>query len=333
MKPKIWMVILLGLIISFPHCSRKPKTSCVYGDDIPADLLEQVLEVGNEIIKALEEKKVDEIYDRGSELMKKGQTREQFKMILNLTIEHFGDIEWTQLQEAYYLKNKASRKYQIVPVSCELSEGANDIYQVPPNSEVFSLIYSGVARGESVQILVELIKQAEGWKLVSLVVGAKTIRSMTVDSYVELARKAREQGKFRLAVLYYRLAYILADLSPNLDEFVARRILQETLQIKTDYLPQGIPQIWSTQDNIHFEVYDVDVSVDGEGVWVEISWLIDNLDDGAKLKELSDKLLSFSIEKFPEYREFFTGIMVSAHSKSPKQTGQVYRQKKKFPTK
>ena len=99
MNKKILVALFIGLALIGYACSLKPKTSCLYGDDIPADILEQVILVGNQILNALEAGNMDEIYDRGSEFMKKSQTREQFKMILGLTKERYGEIGWTQLQE------------------------------------------------------------------------------------------------------------------------------------------------------------------------------------------------------------------------------------------
>lgn len=331
MKKFIWVLVLLGSLMIF-SCSRKPKTSCVYGDNIQADVLEPALEVGESVIFALEAQDFDRLYNWGGEFLRRGQTREQFRLILQAVFNSIGTIEFSQLQEAYYLTNQAPKKMQTVNVPCNLEmENVNDIYQVPANREIVSLIYSGMGGEESMHILVELIKEGEEWRLFSLVPGLASFQGKNAEDYITRARKAREENKLKLALLYYKLAFLLSDYSPNILEFVSVKIGQEMSQIRTDYMPMGNPQVWTVSGDLSFEVYNVDVLIEKNEPWVNVDYIVDSFSDTEKLEKNSEKLLDFAMEKLSETREFFKGIAVSGHSKDPKLVGQVHRKFREFP--
>jgi len=331
MKKAVFIAVL-ALFAFFSSCSRKPKTSCVYGDKIPEEILEKAGKIGDEIMFALENKNFDEIYKYASQMMKKSQTKEQFKTVMKVMLRNFAPIEYPQLKEAYYLKNKAGKKYAVVSVPCSLTEKSNDIYQVPANSEIVSLIYYSRSGEEIARTFIELIKEDNSWKLLSIALSPRTFLGNTVANYIKKARKAREEGKLRLAILYYRLASLLADISPNVDEYVSRMVTQEMAQIKVDYMPMGMAEYWKVDDTI-FRVFRVDVFIDKNQPWVKINWIADNFDNLDEVKELSQKLLDFAINKFPEYREFFVGIITEAVSEDPRYSKQTYRLVKKFPKK
>jgi len=330
---RVWLVFFSVLFaFSLASCSRKPKTSCVYGSEIPADILGRVSQIGSDITVAFEQDRFDDIYAYSSELLKKVQGPEQFKMLSAAMKSNLGPLSFSKLDEAYYLRNKAGKKYDSVMVPCNLgAENVNDIYQVPPNSEVVSLIYGVMAGKERAIIFIELIKEGSDWKLISLVPSPATVQGKNVDGYIQLARKAREAGKFRLAIVYYDMAYLLSDLSPNVMEFVAQKTMEEMSQVKADYVPTGESQIWNITAETTPEVYNVDVFFLKGQPWVNIDWLTENFDDKPKLDATSAKILEFAFQRFPEYREFFTGIMVTAHSPDPRLINEVYRKTRQFP--
>ncbi len=330
MKKKM-IILTLSLALAAFACNRKPKTSCVYGDSIPINILDPAVKTGEQLISEFESGKFDQLYDAGCDYLKKAQTREQFKMVLQGINYNLSNLEPAQLNEAYYMKNEAGKKTPVVDVACNLEEeNINDLYQAPANSELMSLIYNSKSGGESVHIFLELIKQGGDWKLFTIVPGLGTLKGKTVDDYVDMARKAREAGKPRIALLYYKIAFLLADLSPNVIEFVSRKIGEEMGQVKTDFMPQSAPQVWTSADNSRFEVYNVDPFIDRGDVWVNVDWLVDSFADTQKVDADSQKLLDFALEKFPETREFFTGIMVSAHSRDRALANQAYRKLRRF---
>ena len=221
-KARIWFFVALA--ISVCACNRKPKTSCVYGDKIPVNVLDPVTQMGNSIAIMLEQDRLKIFTILAGDMFKRAQTPEQFKVILQSMKENLGPLEYSRLEEAYYLKNKAGKKYETVMVPCSLGEeNMNDIYQVPRNSEIVSLIYGVRAGDENADIFMEMIKQGTSWKLLSLVLTPTTLHGKKVDDFITLARKAREANKLRLAMLYYKIAYLLSNISPNVDEYVARK--------------------------------------------------------------------------------------------------------------
>ena len=133
---------------------------------------------------------------------------------------------------------------------------------MPPNTEIVSLIYHTMTGNDTAEIFVELIKEGAQWKLISIVLSPTSYKGKNVDDYVNLARKAREAGKLRLAILYYKFAYLLSDLSPNVDEFVSRKVSEEMAQVKADYIPAGTPQVWNVDAETKPEVFNVDVIID-----------------------------------------------------------------------
>jgi len=325
------LILIICISAGLLACSRQPKTSCLNGNKMPANILDAAVQIGDTLIFALENQKFDQIYDAGSESLKKAQTREQFNLVLQGIANNFFRPEFSRLTEAYYLTNKAGKKFEVVNVPCNLEiENVNDIYQAPPNRELVSLIYSSMANEESAHIFVELIKEGGTWKLFSLVPGLETLKKKNVDDFVNLARQSREQNKPKLALLYYKIAFLLADYSPNVIEFVSLKVAQEMIQVKTDYMPAGTPQIWATTDASNFEVYNVDAFIEKGEPWVNIDWIVDSFDDTKKLEELSEQLLDFAFEKFPEAKEFFVGIIVTGRSKDPRLVTQAYRKIRRF---
>jgi hypothetical protein len=330
MKKTLILVLAAVLVVSVAGCNRKPKTSCLYGDKIPANILEQVEPLGEEIAMDLEKGEYDKIYGKACKLFQDGQTPEQFNLIIKSLVANLGQPEFTRLSEAYYLTNKAGKKYTTVDVKCNLdAENVNDTYRVPRNSEVVSLIYSTMTAEHPSQVFLELVKEDKTWKLLSITMTPSTIKGLTLEQLVEQARKSREAGRLRLASLYYRYAYMIADLSPNVDEYVSQKIKEEAAQVKTDYLPSSSPQKWDVGKRV-FVVYNVDVFLAKGEPWVNIDWLTESLDDTQALETQSNELLDFAFEKFPEYGEFFKGIIVNAHSTNPKLASQQYSKLREF---
>ena len=152
-------------------------------------------------------------------------------------------------------------------------------------------------------------------------------------SCLDLARQAREQNHPRLALLYYKIAFLLSDYSPNVTEFVSLKVAQEMSQVKTDYLPSGVPQLWTLPDNSNYTVFNADIYIENDEPWINIDWLVDSFADTNKLDQDSEKLLGFSLDKFAEANEFFVGVIVTAHSQDPKLINQVFRKFRRFPQK
>ena len=127
---KISVMILAGLAaVSVFGCNPKPKTSCVYGDQIPANVLDQVVPIGNKLAMDVEQGNFDDIYAFADDLFRKVQTPEQFKMVLGAMSANLGTLEFSRLTEAYYLKNTASKKYPTVSVPCSLQVRRQQEYQ------------------------------------------------------------------------------------------------------------------------------------------------------------------------------------------------------------
>jgi hypothetical protein len=331
MKRTMTILLVAILALGAANCNRKPKTSCVYGDKIPATVLDPVVQMGNTLSIALEQDRFDDIYNTAVDMFKKVQTPEQFKLILQSMKANLGPLEFSKLNEAWYLTNKAGKKYPTVTVACNLQEKADDFYQVPRNSEVVALIYNVRAGEESAEIFIELIKEGPAWKLLSLVLSPTTFRGKNVDGYVKLAREARGANKLKLALMYYKIAYLLSNLSPNVDEYVARRTAAELAQVRTDYMPAGQAQLWNIAGDYKPQVFNVDVLFSKGEPWVNIDWLAESLEDTPKLEIVSQGILDFVLKNSPEFKDFFAGIIVSARSQEPKQANQAYRKIYRYP--
>jgi len=331
MKKPVVILFAALIAVTFINCNRTPKTSCVYGDKIPANVLSPVVQLGDTLAVALEQDRFNDIYGTASDMFKKVQTPEQFTLIFQGMKSNLAPLEFSKLNEAYYLKNTAGKKFDTVTVPCNLGlEKVDDFYQVPRNSEIVSLIYNVKSGEENAEIFIELIKEGTNWKLLSIVLSPTTFKGKNVDEFVTLARKAREQNKLKLAILYYKIAYLLSNLSPNVDEFVSRKVVAEMTQVKTDYVPMGQAQVWNIAGDTKPQVFNVDVMFDKGEAWVNIEWLSESLSDTPKMEAVCSGILDFSLKNFPEYKEFFTGIIVSARSPDPTLVNQAYRKIYRF---
>jgi hypothetical protein len=324
-KPAMVLISLALFMLFEPACrDRTPKTSCIYGNDIPDEELDSMMEAGNKLVALIEAQDYIALYEAGTELMKKSQTRDQFVTVMKASDDAFGKKEYTRLEEAYLLDSKARDDHVAIP--CNLGvEGADDVHLVPANRKMAVLVYKPKADYGIMHLVIHLIWEDEKWKLFSVVPNPASIKGHLAGYYFNQARESREKNLLRLAYLQYQIAILLSDLGPNIEEFTMTQVIKEAQEIKVDYLPQNMVQIWETPDDNLYKVYNIGILVSEGKIYVDISYITSSLSETEKIEKEARDLIRFVKEKFPEYEQGFDGLVISARSEKPDEVYHSYQ--------
>jgi len=161
--------------------------------------------------------------------------------------------------------------------------------------------------------------------LLSIAVNPSTAKGREAEFYFKAARQSREKNHLHLAALQYQMAILLSELGPAVQEFTIAQIASEMSQIKVDYLPQANVQIWTMPSGHSFNVSNLGVYSAGNQLLVEVSYQAKSISDTAALEADGKEIARFLDQKFPEYREGFDGIVVSALGSSPADAYKLYR--------
>lgn len=283
-----------------------------------------MMETGNRLVALIEAQDYSALYDAGTELMKRRQTKDQFVTVMKGADDSFGKKEYSRLKEAYLLESKAKDDHVAIP--CNLGmKGADDLHLVPANRKLAVLVYRSKALYGIVRLVVHLAWEDEKWKLFSVVPNPASIKGHLAGYYFNQAHESREKNLLRLALLQYQVAMILSDLGPNIEEFAMRQINREAQEIKVDYMPRNMVQMWETPNGTLYKVYNIGIQVIEGKIYVDISYMTSSLSDSEKVEKESRDLIRFVKEKFPEYEQGFDGLVISARSEKPDESYQVYR--------
>ena len=316
---------MAGLLVLVMGCRNKtPQTSCVYGNDIAEATQDEIMQAGGRLIQELENSEYPALYQDASQMLKRRQTRDQFATVLRAADDNFGAKEFSQLEESYWMTSKAREEEVVIP--CNLgAQGVQDLHVVPANHEIAALVYKSHGSYESLRVVIHLLKEDGKWKLLSLAVNPSTAKGRDPEYYFKAARASREKNHLHLAALQYRMAILLSELGPGVQEFAVTQIATEMQQIKADYLPQGSVQIWTMPSGHSFNVSNLSVISANNKIWVEVAYQAKSFADTAALETDGKELAKFLDQKFPEYREGFDGIVVSAVGTTPADAYKLYR--------
>lgn len=322
---KKWLVVAMLVMAAVAGCRKKaPESKCLYGNDVPEAKQTEILAAGGRVIAQLEKKDYQEIYEQASPLLKQAQTRDQFMVVLRAADDKFGDKGFSKLEELYYMTSQA-REAQVA-VACNLgAKGMQDIHLVPANEEIAALLYRSQGAKEGLRVVMHLIHQDRDWKLFSVAVNPTTAKGQDAEYYFKAARQSREKNRVHLAALQYRVAILLSELGPGVEEFTITQIATEMSQIKADYLPFNSLQIWTMPSGHTFNVATLGVFEAGDRLFVEVIYQAKSLADTAALEADGHELAQFLEQKFPEYREGFDGIEVMAIGSTPADAFKLYR--------
>jgi hypothetical protein len=312
MKRHFLYIVLLSALVLVPACkSKEPKTTCLYGNDIPESELELIFQASEQLISLVVKGELDKVYEAGTEEMKTRQNRDQFVHAFDLFIQAFGDVEYPDMKEVYFMESEA--KDESVWISCNLGEpGVNDLYGMPANRRFAVTVYRAHTEMEEIRVILQFEKREDQWLLRSLSLNPMTLKKKTYTHYAEKANEYREQNKLHLAVLYYKTSMLLSEMGLNVVEAVVATLQDRINQVKVDYMPGGETQIWATDSGYNYKVYNLDPAYDNGNLLVQISYLTESLKDRDKLKREAWDLARFLDKKFPEYRLGFDGIRVTA---------------------
>jgi hypothetical protein len=329
LNKEVLLCLLAISILLHPACKREPKTTCIWGNNIPDKELLRMVDTGNRLMDLLIKREYKALYEAGCEMMKKSQTRDQFLTMMKFSDESFGQKDFPRLEEPYLIESEAKQDH--VKVACNLGEkGADDIHQVVANRKIAALVYNTKAGYGILRIVMHLIWEDAQWKLYSVVQNPASIKGHLDGYYFKKARESREKNLLRLAFLQYQVAMLLSEMGPNVDEFAVRQYMKESRQIKVDYMPNNMVQIWETSEGNTYKVYNVGVLVSQGDLFVDISYITSSLEETEKIEKESRELIRFVREKFPEYEQGFDGLVISARSDHPKELYQVYRVVERF---
>ena len=306
-------LILATALFLAAGCSSKPKTECLYGDKIPQQDFESISNAAGDLIMLLEGKQWKELYESGTEELQTAQTRDQFKLPLDLFINSFGPVSYSRIEELYYLTSKS--KEERVMIACNLGEpGVEDLYGMPANRELAVAVFTSHTDLEQVRVILTLEKEKGEWKLRSISLNPASMKKKTSDYYLQAAQSFREKNQLRLAALYYKAAMLLLDMGVNVNEYSTKVISNQLSQIKVDYLPFGEVQMWAMPSGHTDKVVNMDIGYDQGKLLVQVVYYTDNLADTEKLQAEARELAEYINQNFPEYRLGFDGVQVTAVS-------------------
>ncbi len=322
---KKWLAIAGAALLLLAGCKHKaPQTTCTYGNDVPEATENEIMQAGSRVISQLEKHDYNPMYEAASSLLKQAQTRDQFSVILRVSDDKFGEKEFSQVEELYLMTSKTRDAQAVIP--CNLgAKGIQDFHIVPSNAEVAALIYKSHGQNEWLRVVIHLIHVDKDWKLLSIAVNPSTAKGQPADFYFKAARESREKNRLHLAALQYRVAILLSELGPAVQEFTITQISSEMSQIKADYLPLGSIQVWTMPSGHSFNVANLGVFEAGSQLDIEVTYQAKSLADHAALDADGRELAQFLDQKFPEYREGFDGIAVTAVGSTPADAYKLYR--------
>jgi hypothetical protein len=307
----IGMALVLALF-GTPACKNKePKTTCIYGNNIPDADLNPILDLSDRLMDLLTKGQLKDIYEAGTDEMKTGQNRDQFVQGIELFTRMFGKIEFPRAEEVYFMDSDS--KQSPVWISCNLGEpGVNDLYHMPANKKLAVVIYRAHTEMEEMRVILQMEKPGDAWRLRSLGLNPMTLKHNTAEYYQKQAQEARERNQLHLAVLDYKTAILISDLGMNVAEATVKVLDDQMTQIKVDYMPAGEVQIWATDSGHNYKVYNLDPAYDNGNLLVQISYLTPTISDKTVLEKEARDLALFLDQKFPEYRQGFDGIRITA---------------------
>jgi hypothetical protein len=314
----------LGLVLLMSCKDKQPETKCVYGNDIATEDRDPIQDSTDRMADLLVGGSYKDLYELGSTDLKSHQSRDQFGLALDVFVRAFGAIDYPNISELYLMSSKAGKEKQ-VNIACNLGEpGINDIYAMPANRELVSAVYEATSKMEMVRIVFQLERENGNWKLRSLALYPRTIKHQTADYFLKEGLRFREENRLHLAVLYLKTSAMLHDLGFNVTEFTVLVIEKQIKQIKVDFMPAGEVQNWETDSGSAYKVYTLDTAYDNGSLMVQINYLTDTLTDTIKLRDEALDLAVFLDRKFPEYRQGFDGVRVTAAPERPEERFQAY---------
>lgn len=321
-KHHIWAV--LALTFACTSCwNRQPKTSCVYGDDIPQEAFEPMFNLSEQLVQYLEDEDYQNMYDLSTAESRNNQTRDQFSLVLDLFTRAFGSIEYPFVEEAYLMDSKS--KDEEVWVPCNLGEpGVNDLWGMPANRRLGIMVYRARTDMELVRVVFQIELENGEWRLRSVGIYPTTLKHKTHEYYVKKALEFREKNLLHLAVLYYKTGILLSEMGLNANEFAVRVLTEQMNQIKVDYMPAGEVQLWSMDSGKTYKVYNLDPAYDNGNLLVQISYMTATLADRDNLATEAREMALFLDKKFPEYRQGFDGMRVTAASEKQEELLKAY---------
>jgi len=281
--------VLSALVIAIfllPACKgRGPKATCTYGNDLSDEEIFGMMDEGEKVIGFVMNQEYTSLYEATSQITKKSQTRDQFVTVLKRAEESFGKIEYPRLEEAYLIETRG-KEDELIPVSCNLGvKGVDDIHHVGGNQRIAVLVYNATGNYVTLRVVLHLIWEDENWKLLSLVPNPASLRGHMAGYYFNKARESREKNLLRVASLQYQLAMILSDMGPNIEEFAVRQTAKEAQEIRVDYMPQNMVQIWEASEGKAFKVYNIGVTISKGDIFVEIMYLRPSLSDTDQIEK------------------------------------------------
>ncbi len=322
---KFFTIVLI--LLSLAGCKDKePQTTCLYGDDVGDEKLQDILSTSDLYMSMLVSKDYNKLYELGSEQLKQMQTKDQFTTVFKLFEGAFGDIDFPMVEEVYYMKAQADEVQVWIP--CNLGEpNINDLYLMPANEDLAVTHYRARTDLEILRVVMQMEKDGDKWLIRSIEINPMTIKHKRAEYYLQKALKYREENKLHLASLYYKTAILLSEVALNAHEYTVKTLTDQLKLIKVDYMPgdeAGNFQVWSTSGGGSYQVYNLDSAYEAGKLLVQISYMADALDDEEKLKKEAEDLAAFLDGKFPEYREGFDGVRVTAASMKAEQSMMSY---------
>jgi hypothetical protein len=312
MKRHFLCAVLLSALVLVPACkSKEPKTTCLYGNDIPESEFDLIYQTSEQLIGLVTRGELAKVYEAGTDEMMSRQNRDQFVYAFDLFIQAFGDVEYPDMKEVYLMESVARDESVWIP--CNLGEpGVNDLYGMPANRRFAVAVYRAHTEMEEIRVILQFENRQEQWQLRSMSLNPITLKKKGYTHYAEKGNEFREQNKLHLAVLYYKTSILLSEMGLNVVEAVVATLQDQINQVKVDYMPGGETQIWATDSGYNYKVYNLDPAYDNGNLLVQISYLTESLKDLDKLKREAWDLARFLDKKFPEYRTGFDGIRITA---------------------
>jgi hypothetical protein len=216
------------------------------------------------------------------------------------------------LQHTYLIELKGKSPGRVV-CATDLSkpEGWESLAaaDVPEQAHV---LLSADTRNNKLAFVVWLVPQQSEWKVQSFRMNVSTLAEKDSVQLLELARTQQARQHSFNAALLYAAAAQTADRGPNFQLGITQSISDETSKLTAPAEIQGQPPFFWKNGETTYKVASVGPIAVGGKIYVIIVHEVSPWQSNEQVDGWNRELLSYFKRRFPEYSDFFAGLVARA---------------------
>jgi hypothetical protein len=238
-------------------------------------------------------------------------TREKFDAMAGGIVRQFEPKNVT-LQHTYLIDLKGKSPGRVV-CATDLSkpEGWESLSaaDVPEQAHV---LLSAETRNNKLAFVVWLVPEPSEWKVQSFRLNISTLADRDSLQLWELARTQQGRQHSFNAALLYAAAVQTADRGPNFRSGIAQSISDEMSKLTVPVEIQGQPPFFWKNGEATYKVASVGPIAVGGKTYVVIVHEVSPWQSDEQVDGWNKELLSYFKHRFPEYSDFFAGLVARA---------------------